>query len=538
MNENLYLAEAMKHYKKRFSRNTFNILNAPAGSGKTHFIFNEFLKDTPTYVQGTKKNYNDYLGTILYVCDTTMLKDSILNDNADITKKLEKNDLKKNMTLDDRENKIKVITYSTLGFLLNNEASRYIILNYFSCIIFDEIHNLFKYAFRFKDEKNGNYYTKILNDLPTLTRNILMIGITATPFTMYYPLSKLNTSYTTIFTMRELTGIKHYKNNNEHICKYMINEVKRLGINYKHMKEHNYKVLIYTNTKSVAEKYKQILIDSGYNAEYLCSLNNSMTDKQIQLRQFIINNNCYPVDLDILIINGAYETGWNLKDNNIQYVLIDSIKYDVQIQARNRVRNDITLFIHKDIIDEYGTVYEYDMYKNLYIVDNEISVEPILCKNIEKEYINKKLTKEDKQYLVYKYGVIHNDEVKESWASLKDDINKYSGQKVITGNKGTYIINKADNLKDVISNNKRCNKMNNDNELNNYLESIINVGLNKQQQNELINNIGLKDARGRLQKSIGQLNVYLIENYNKSILSKRIKDNQKLKTIWIISNLE
>ena len=65
--------------------------------------------------------------------------------------------------------------------------------------------------------------------------------------------------------------------------------------------------------------------------------------------------------------------------------------------------------------------------------------------------------------------------------------------------------------------------MNNDSELIKYLESIINTKLDKEQQKILINNIGLKDTRGRQIKSINTLNAYLIDNYNMTIISKRIK---------------
>ena len=84
---------------------------------------------------------------------------------------------------------------------------------------------------------------------------------------------------------------------------------------------------------------------------------------------------------------------------------------------------------------------------------------------------------------------------------------------------------------------KEILKMNNDSELIKYLKSIINTKLNKQQQKELINNISLKDTRGRQIKSINTLNAYLIDNYNMTIISKRIKKEGKLKTVWIVSQL-
>ena len=154
---------------------------------------------------------------------------------------------------------------------------------------------------------------------------------------------------------------------------------------------------------------------------------------------------------------------------------------------------------------------------------------------IDKSYINKKLTKEDKQYLVNTYGSIPYNKNKATWQTFKRNINENTVFKVVTGRKGTYIINKNDTLKDILKRGK--DNMNNDNELIKYLESIINTKLNKQQQKELINNISLKDTRGRQIKSINTLNAYLIDNYNMTIISKRIKKEGKLKTVWIVSQL-
>ena len=172
----------------------------------------------------------------------------------------------------------------------------------------------------------------------------------------------------------------------------------------------------------------------------------------------------------------------------------------------------------------------------MHIYDNYKIYNPVIENYIDKSYINRKLTKEDKQYLVSKYGSIPYNKSKATWQTFKNNLNKYnSALKVVTCRKGTYIIKKEDNLKDILKRGK--DNMNNDNELIKYLESIINTKLNKQQQKELINNISLKDTRGRQIKSINTLNAYLIDNYNMTIISKRIKMQGKLKTVWIVSQL-
>ena len=542
MNKDLYLTEAMKLYKKKFKNNSLNIINSHAGSGKTNFIFNEFLNNTCNYVDCIKESYINDLGSILYICDTVMLKESVLNDNKYITKVLEKNDFKRVIDSNNlqKNNKIIVITYNSLGFLLKNESSRYIINKYFKCIIMDEIHNLFKYHYRYK-EKENTFYNDLINNLNTLIRNknIITIGMTASPFTMYYSMEQCGIcAWNTLFNYNELQHIKRYKADEHIFCKYPINIIKWFAIESEQFKKTFNKGLIYTNTISIAKKYKQILLEGGLNVEYLCSLNsNKMNDTQKMIRKFVIENKRLPDNIDILIINGAYETGWNLENdtNEIQFIMIDTSYYNTQVQARNRVRHDIKSLYTREIVDKDGIPYEKDKYKELHIYDNYKIYNPVIENYIDKSYINKKLTKEDKQYLVNTYGSIPYNKNKATWQTFKRNINENTVFKVVTGRKGTYIINKNDTLKDILKRGK--NNMNNDNELIKYLESIINTKLNKQQQKELINNISLKDTRGRQIKSINTLNAYLIDNYNMTIISKRIKKEGKLKTVWIVSQL-
>ena len=541
MEKDLYLTEAMKLYKKKFKNNSLNIINSHAGSGKTNFIFNEFLNNTCNYVNCIKESYINDLGSILYICDTVMLKESVLNDNKDITKVLEKNDLKRVMDSNDlqKNNKIIVITYNSLGFLLKNESNRYIINKYFKCIIMDEIHNLFKYHYRYK-EKENTFYNDLINNLNTLIRNknIIIIGMTATPFNMYYSMEQCGIcAWNTMFNYHELKTIKRYKAEDHIFCKYPINIIKWFAIESEQFKKTFNKGLIYTNTISIAKKYKQILIDGGLKAEYLCSLNsNKMNDTQKMIRKFVIENKRLPDNIDILIINGAYETGWNLENdtNEIQFIMIDTSYYNTQVQARNRVRHDISLLYTKEIVDKDGIPYEKDKYKNLQLFDEYKIYNPVVEEFIDKSYINKKLTKEDKQYLVSTYGSIPYNKSKATWQTFKRNINENTVFKVVTGRKGTYIIDKNDTLKDIL---KRGNKMNNDSELIKYLKSIETIPLDKDMRIELINKINCK-VDGHLQKSNKKLNSYFVLNdIPFKIDSKRLTINNKQSTYWIVEKI-
>lgn len=77
------------------------------------------------------------------------------------------------------------------------------------------------------------------------------------------------------------------------------------------------------------------------------------------------------------------------------------------------------------------------------------------------------------------------------------------------------------------------------NELKEYLNSIVDKRLNKEEQEELIEMLSLKDKYGRIQKKISTLNAYLNDNFNMQLISKSrlitINGKRKKITEWEIS---
>ena len=72
-------------------------------------------------------------------------------------------------------------------------------------------------------------------------------------------------------------------------------------------------------------------------------------------------------------------------------------------------------------------------------------------------------------------------------------------------------------------------------ELKEYLETLVGKRLYKEDREELIEKVDLRDSRNRLPKSISAINSYLIENYNYNVISKRVKIDGKQLRVWIVS---
>lgn len=505
MNEKYYLNEAMKVYKKQLKKGALNLINANAGSGKSTFVFNDLLNDTKTYIKGKKYELplKNNLHKVLYICDTSMLKDSILQENFDISTILVKGGLSeaqhRTTLLKYKNGKVKVITYSALGNILESEANKYILKNWFDLIIFDEIHNLFKYLKRYDNEKS-HVYSNVVNNLESLYKNTVTVALSATPNRLLnYSKWENNLNINMIFNNKELETIRSY--NFEPIYTNCIfNEIKTY-VSIGKVNNNGGKMLIYTNTIKKSEEYKQWFLNRGIKAEWLCSINNkteikntdengkeviekvlTMNDYQLYIRNRLLkgindkhdSKGTLPDDLTVLIVNGGYETGWNLYDENVQIALIDDCNEDTHIQARNRIRHNIErLVVKTNLYDDDGYVLEKAKYGELvkrrkYLNNNRyryVFINNYLIKNISDEYIGIKLTKELKDEMVYLYGLkplIGENNFK----NLCEDL-KRSGYVIKKDSRATYIFNADEIVKR--DSKKEVNKMNNIDNLKNWI---------------------------------------------------------------------
>lgn len=507
--DGLTVSEAMKKYNKKIEEGYINLINANAGSGKNYFTFNELINNTYLYIENNTIPLKLRLNKILYVCDTSMLAEATLSDNDLISESLKSGGLieaKEELTLKRMINEncgtIKVITYNKLGMLLKNEKCRYIIANDIDLIILDEIHNLFKYAYRYnfdvdknKYNENGNYIT-VIAYLKSLSYATTVLALTATPSSLYdfTHINKFDIGNVRhIFDSRELKTIKSY-NFKPIYTNCIMNNLKRLAWQYEKMKRLNYKIFIYTNTIRKSIEYKEWFEKHNMKAEWLCSINNkqkiinvnengkeviekipTMNEYQLEIRNRLLNGDnkgTLPDDLDVLIVNSGYETGWNLLDERVQLCFIDDSNEDTHIQARNRIRHDIVTFVVKaNIYDAEGRVLIKEQYGNL--VEKQMPcdggyITPIikdnLCKSIDEKYIGVKLNKELKDELVYNYGIKHLEkDNKVNFTNLKKDLVKMGYVvKIYKGkNSGTYIFNKGQEIKkDSIKEIKKMDELN------------------------------------------------------------------------------
>lgn len=307
----MYLSELMDTYKldQKSKIGYLNLIDSPPGSGKTKYILDKLVN-------------NDTLATeIFYVTDTIMSRDMIKNEYSELIN--EQHYIK---------DKVHVMTYYSFSKYLSYQNSNL----YFKIIIFDEIHRLNDFRMSFKDE-----YLRLCESLKLIIdeeMSNLVYALSATPSLFTQLCSQYDVPVIDLLADHRHLLTRYTE---KHTIKYNSHPVDLLK------SLHFNKVLIYFSGHNNAMKQLSNELNAeGYRTEYLHSERRGFTTDQSQLRNHLLETGLYPDDLDILIINSAYETSWNIFDERVQtyisYATCHSyLKEASIIQSRARIRHDI-----------------------------------------------------------------------------------------------------------------------------------------------------------------------------------------------------
>lgn len=520
--ERLFLTDYLIKTNKRFKKVAVNLIVSPAGSGKSSFITgdNGLINNTKQfYNEGIYEffNFSQQKQRVLIVTDNLMNRD-VLSKAKDCQKLVYKDIFKaKNINcveelVNNETGVINVMTYAKLIHLLRNEKTARVIEGYIDLVVMDEIHNLFNYSLKFDDDSNNEdkgYFT-IIERLNKLSQNTLVIGLTATPHKIrtYYKKYPLEFPFMGVLTKDEIEKLISHTEEEKRTYFSVDNAINDLCVN-----KVNNKVLIYTKRIATCQAYKEKLANAGYNVEYLCT-KDKMNKAQKALKKHLIKEEKLPQELDILIINEAYQTGWNLKDDIVQTVIINDSEETTITQARNRVRHDIKLLIVKlqNVDAEVYTTYDFNNQRQ-FIIDEQ--------------YLNKPLSTQEFNEVKDIYGTVrpiaNKDCVIHGYCSKTDFIDKDLNSNGYVYNKGMIIRAEDEN--------------NADKELKKQLNKLVDKKLYKDDQKELAELVNINIRRNRkLLKSIDSLNSYFKEyKLPFLIISMRIKENGKLITIWKVN---
>ena len=347
-----YLSEIMEDIELSQDKN--NLILAPIGSGKTHYALEVLMSDK------TKK--------YLYLCDNSNLKNQMLNEKTTYSTKRDSDFYK-------FAPNVLVMTYKEFGYkILYDIHEEYI--KQFDLIIADEIHSCVEYS-EFNQDRNLSKsleFLMIKHDTP-------IILMTATSYYLdqlvkVYP-SLCNYNIINLLDNEEIKRyidkVKLYINNISQIKFYLQQSMD--GFKFGGMKAGIYtkqiKDMITIETMCRDLGLKPICIWSEHNK-------NGWNDEQKDFMKYLFDTGKFKDPYNILIFNKAMETGINIKDDDVDLCIVNSINLTEQIQARGRFRKDI----------------------NLVVVKTKELALPEMVITLDEKYLNRWMSKEEFEILI------------------------------------------------------------------------------------------------------------------------------------------
>lgn len=324
MKEGKFLSEILDF--NTLQRGKINIEASGTGAGKT----TAYLEKMPE-ILGIKDKRR-----VLYLASLRILKDKEIKNRC--------------QEWGSQENKPYAMCYQTFA----NKLKDYEIWSdMFDLIVADEIHSLFKWSRKEMSEifnKNPDYSPETIGiilsresasyrafeALKTWSQfpDIYIVGMTATPEKMIEKEKQWNELFQIIQHSEQVVAYEifekyYYSNLNKVLLEEGVKDEKR--------------AILLPNIKMIKEKVELINQQTDRKAIGLWALDSKpqMDKKQLQLRQYLIDNEKYPEDIDDILFTPAYIEGINICDEKVSTTVTHTSDKEQIKQFNGRIRRDI-----------------------------------------------------------------------------------------------------------------------------------------------------------------------------------------------------
>ena len=383
----IYLSDDL--VKEKFVQGTINLLQANCGSGKTTAAF----KTIPALL-----DLDPNRG--LYLIDTTAGEyEFVRMGYCNYYDKV-----RFEYDFSDKHDKPTVMTYAKFGSLIKQ---RQIAPSDYQYIVADEIHSLVTPIAISRGKLKKQFpqvYPWEINDMLKMTcfnyiaaeaihdaavnDNLWVFGLTATPQNLHY-IQAFNQIINEVKISQQLHAY-------EIITSFSYSQIEPI---LRKFIPDSTKQLFYFNTVTELVKYRGMLIESGRKAEALWSVNHikEMDKHQLTTRDYLLNNYRLPDDVQDLLINAAYLTAINIKDESIKEVYVHDGNEIVRTQAVGRLRQDIP------IVGFYDSKSRETQRANE-IKKNQHDSETLNKAFVPKKFLDKPLFDKEKEELLKEIG--------------------------------------------------------------------------------------------------------------------------------------
>lgn len=391
MKEGKHLSDALINEQQQYQKGRLNLIVAQTGQGKTTAAINTIPSQLGVQPQ-----------RCLILIDTTMGEE-------------EKIALDECQMWGEKLDKPYILNYQKFGAMVKRGELTAEMFDYICC---DEIHNLIKYVridesniWRRNPESTREVICLILSQeslsyiaIDTLLhwaelKGTWWFGLTATADNLD-KWARLKSYINEIQIQEQLLAyevFQKYEYSDVHVLLRANPEVKRL---------------IFVPKIEQGEQFaREIKENTGRKVVCLWSKHSlkPMTNNQLAIVNHLQQSHSYPDDVDDIILTEAYATGWNLVDDNVQIVIVHSGNKDIQIQFPGRKRGDWQIqYNYNSQLAENGKRLARKQQAREQIAGTQWEIPEI--------YLDRKLTKEDKEALIVEIGY------PKKWTSLKKDI--------------------------------------------------------------------------------------------------------------------
>ena len=369
----------------QLKRGRANLIVAPCHSGKTTLAGRIINKRASCPER------------VLYLIDTSAGRDAIRQkEHARKYTSLWRQEIRSEWwgTLRSGDN-FRIMTYHHFGYAIQNDP--YFVFN-LDLIICDEMHNLIKYEGiengrnknRAADEEEQKACHNAFRALCTLCKSgksaPLIVIMTATSDKLVTRLYDDRVP----FEMFNYTGCVRYdRTAHTHYYASLPDTVRTL--------EPVRKLIVYAARISEMQEYQELFEEQGKRVCCLWGIHNEnhpLSKWQQSVRSTLLSSEHIPDEIDVLIINAAYETSLNIRNEEFRTMLIHNSSPDVQTQVRGRLRHDID---------------------DLYLYD---SAHQFISHYFPEEYLNRNLTRQDTNAIVEMMNLKNEDGRLLKWPSI------------------------------------------------------------------------------------------------------------------------
>lgn len=366
----------------------FPLITCGTGSGKTTFVVKG---DLQSYVE---KQTGKQINFVLLLVPTDALKKDILKTYPSFTTYLDPLDLLEPNT----DRRVRIACFAQLAKFLKDGNT---IRNFPGLIVFDEIDCLVQWALVFRG------YVETWEYLLSKRVKTFLCGITATPRLLldFFPqmgFVDLTPDFPVQRRIEEIEVIEHST-----ASTYL--KTLDLGIQ---------KAIVYVRS---AKECKRLASAFGERAGYVISKHNKTIDpatgKELgalseeqkvsssafgeantTLREYLIDNNKLPEEIDVLFINDCMNAGFSLKDETIGLVIAETCDLSVLLQVIGRVRTSLSKCV------AIYNLKEKQSFLERYQAEQEIQANKNEQGFLKAVYLLQEMNRNDSEALVYQCG--------------------------------------------------------------------------------------------------------------------------------------